>query len=300
MGKDTKRAYKVVPVDEDEPDFGDPPRNWGRVASMAGVWVVVLLGSAWMAPGFASGGDEGETDARDQPATDEINAASRYLRFGSDGDTDRAEEVLCDDAEPEVTIDELVDLRDSYEEELGSYPETEIRTDLPTITGKGVDIGATVSYIAGNSFREEQFMVSVRTDGNSYCVSQVVRSEPGEDETGAAAVDPQELAAKYLSAVFVVRDLASASGYQCAEYDGPKPEELDGALSEWEALSGEATAIQSFDGDPATSGTQTVVPMSVELSSNRAIESFSFEVMVEGDCVVALSGGEALLNPAED
>ncbi|WP_162181666.1 hypothetical protein [Glycomyces tenuis] len=271
------------------------------MASMAGLWAVVLLGGAWIAPGFASGGGEEETDPRDQPATDEVNAASRYLRFGSDGDTERAEEVLCDDADPEVTAGELVELRASYEEELGSYPETEVSTDLPTITAEGVDIGATVSYIAGNSFREEQFTISVRAEGDNYCVSQVVRheSEEEEDETGAA-VDPQELAAKYLSAIFVIRDLEAASDYQCAEYEGPGPEELDGALAEWETLFGEATAIQSFDGDPAPSGTQTGVPMSVELSATQATESFSFEVTVEGDCVSALAGGEALLDPSAD
>lgn len=298
MGKGTNRAYKVVPV-EDEPGFGDPPRNWARVASMAGVWAVVLLGTAWVAPGFASGGGEEETDVRDQPATDEINAASRYLRFGSDGDTDRAEEVLCDDAEPEMTPADLVDLRSSYEEELGSYPETEVQTGLPTITGEGVDLGASISYIAGNSFREEQFTVSVRTDGNDYCVSQVIRHEPEEEETGAE-VDPQEQAARYLSAVFVVRDFEAASDYQCAEYEGPEPDELVGALDEWEALFGDATAIQSFEGDPVPSGARTAVPMSVELSSTQAVEAFTFEVTVEGGCVAALSGGAALLDSTEN
>ena len=98
----------------------------------------------------------------------------------------------------------------------------------------------------------------------------------------------------------MVRDLEAASEYQCAEYEGPRPEELDDALVEWEALHGEATAIQGFEGDPAPSGTGTVVPMSVELSSGQAVESFSFQVTVEVDCVAALSGGEALLGSAED
>ena len=298
MGKGTNRAYRVVPVD-DEPDFGDPPRNWGRVASMAGVWTVLLFGGFLVAPGFASGGGEEETRTRDQPATDEINAASRYLRFGSDGDTERAAEVLCDDAVPEVTAAELVDLRVSYEEELGSYPEIEVETGLPTITAKGVDIDATISYIAGNSFREERFGVSVRTGGGSYCVSHVFRHEPAREGTGVDP-DPQELAAKYLSAVFVTRDLVNASGYQCSGYKGPGPEEISDAFVGWEMLFGTATAVQSFEGDPMSSDGKTVVPMSVKLSSGQAVESFSFEVTVDGDCVAALSEDGTLLGLSGD
>ncbi|MCH7229360.1 hypothetical protein L0U85_00560 [Glycomyces sp. L485] len=298
MGEGTKRRFRFQPVDDDGPDFGDPPRNWGRVVSMAGVWTVVLLGGAWIAPGFASGGSSAATDVRDQPATDEINAASRYLRFGSDDDVDRAEQVLCDGASPGVKPADLVELRAFYEEELGSYPETEVKTELPEMTAQGAEVDATISYIAGNSFREESFSVTVKESDGDFCVTQAVRHEQEQDEPGSAG-DPQELAARYLSAVFVARNIEAAAGHQCREYEGVEPRELSDALSDWEVLFGEASAIQSFDGDPVTSTGSTVVPMSVELSSGRAVETFSFEVTVEGDCAAALSGGEALLETSD-
>src|SRR5690606_1809382 len=98
----------------------------GRVASMAGIWAVVLLGGAWIAPGFASGGGEEATDPRDQEPTTPRQAAARYLEAGLDGDSDRVGDVVCEEAMPEVHESDLVALRNEYDERIGSYPEIEV------------------------------------------------------------------------------------------------------------------------------------------------------------------------------
>jgi hypothetical protein len=297
VGKGTNRAYKVVSV-EDEPGFGDPPRNWARVASMAGVWAVVLLGTAWVAPGFASGGGEQDLPAVEQPPTDPLDAADRYFDHGFDNELSAAHNALCEEADPEVTPDMLRQLRLDYEEELNVYPQAEVNFQELGGSGGRTDFKVEVNFIGGSRSAAEEFRVTVEPSEDRYCVAQVVRH--GAEEGAGSETDPQEQAARYLSAVFVVRDLEAASDYQCAEYEGPGPDELGGALDEWEALFGGATAIQSFEGDPVRSGTRTAVPMSVKLSSGQAIESFTFEVTVEDGCVAALSGGAALLESTED
>ncbi|HEU5127796.1 MAG TPA: hypothetical protein VFU12_07400 [Glycomyces sp.] len=293
MVKGTNRAYKVVPV-EDEPDFGDPPRNWARVASMAGAWALLLLGTAWVAPGFASGGGEEETDVRDQAPTTPRQAVARYLEAGLGGDSGRVEDALCDDASPEVSESELVALRSEYEEQ----PEIEISTSEPVGSATGMEVAAQVSFIGASIFYED-FTVTVLATGDSYCVDQVTAVD-SEDDGPVTEVDPQDQAARFLSAVFTVRDVEAASGYLCEEFEGSGPEALASGLNSWEARLGESTAVQGFEGDPVSSPTGTTVPMSVELSSGQAVESFSFEITVEADCVSAVSGGEALLDPPED
>ncbi|GAB3220067.1 hypothetical protein GCM10027447_03990 [Glycomyces halotolerans] len=297
MGKGSERKYRVVPVDE-EPDFGDPPRHWGRVASMAGLWAVVLFGGAWMAPGFASGGASDETDARDQAPITPRQAAARYLEAGLNGESDRAGAVLCDDAAPQMLQSDLVALRDEYDEALGAYPEIEVSTTEPVGSASGMVVDSTVSFIGDSIFRE-QFTVTVLATGSRYCVSEVVRVR-SDDEDAADRVDPQDQAAKFLSAVFVVRDPNLASSHLCVGYDGPQPEELENALREWEGVFGDATPVQSFEGEPTESDSGTVVPMSVELSSLRATESFAFEVTIVNNCITKVSGDEALLHPSDD
>lgn len=293
MVKGTNRAYKVVPV-EDEPDFGDPPRNWARVASMAGVWALLLLGTAWMAPGFASGGGEEETDVRDQAPTTPRQAVARYLEAGLGGDSDRVDDALCNGASPDVSESELAALRSEYEEQ----PEIEVSTSEPVVSEVGMEVAAQVSFI-GDSIFYEDFTVTVLATGGSYCVDQATAVD-SEDDGPVIEVDPQDQAARFLSAVFTVRDVEAASGYLCEEFEGSGPQELASGLSSWEARLGESTAVQGFEGDPMPSSAGTTVPMSVELSSGQAVESFSFEITVQADCVSAVSGGEALLDPAED
>jgi hypothetical protein len=293
VGKGTNRAYKVVPV-EDEPDFGDPPRNWARVASMAGVWAVVLLGTAWVAPGFASGGGEEETDVRDQAPTTPRQAVARYLEAGLEGDSGRVDAVLCDDAAPEVSQSELVMLRGEYEEQ----PEIEISTSEPVVSAEGMEVAAQVSFI-GESVFYEDFTVTVLATDDSYCVNQAA-AVASEDDESVIEADPQDQAARFLSAVFTVRDVNAAADYLCDDYEGPGPEELSSALGRWEARFGDSTAVQGFEGAPVPSAAGTMVPMSVELSSGQAVESFSFEVTVQNDCISAVSGGESLLDSTED
>ena len=269
---------------------------------MAGVWLIVLLGGAWIAPGFASGGDEEEDDVRDQDATTPRQVTARYVEAGLDGDSDRSDAALCDDASPAVTEGDLVAVREDYQDVLGSYPEVEVQTSEPVGSSEGMEITATVSFI-GDTIYKEQFGITVLQDGDSYCVSDAVQSGPDESETGSPGepgheIDPQELSAKYLSAIFVTRDLQGAEGYMCADYKGPDPGEVTAALETWESRFGDATAVQEFEGAPDGSGDETTVPMSVDLSSNQSDEAFTFEVSVIGDCVSALSGGEALLESA--
>ena len=297
MGKGTNHAYRVVPVD-DEPDFGDPPRNWGRVASMAGVWAVLLFGGFLVAPGFASGGGEEETRARDQPATDEINAASRYLRFGSDGDTERAAEVLCDDAVPEVTAAELVDLRVSYEEELGSYPEIEVSTEIPVASADGYEINVTTSYISGEDIRRETFTITVRTSGEGYCVQEVIRhvkNGPGGQE-GDMDLD-------FLRFIVWDRDLGAATNIQCSEYSGPSAKTLLAAVEAWESKYGaDGTSYAAPIGTEAHAipGAVAEFPYEIVMSGGAFKETFDFSVTISGDCVLEVTGGESLLAHAED
>ncbi|GAB3656017.1 hypothetical protein [Glycomyces tarimensis] len=297
VGKGSKRAYKVVPVDGDEPAFGDPPRNWGRVASMAGVWAIVLLAGAWMAPSFASGGNEGDTDARDQPATDEINAASRYLRFGSDGDTERVEAVLCDGAAPETGASDLVDLRESYEGELGTYPEVEVDTQTPIASPDGYEVDATVSYISGDGIREESFTVTILLNGGDYCVAEAVRHIEDDPSGG-----PGELDLDILRFIVWDRDPDAATATQCSDYTGPSAQKLLDAVEAWESANGEGTSYAVPIGSEAraTPNAVTTFPYEVVMDGEGTDQTFNFEVTISGECVLEVSGGEDLLAYAGD
>ncbi|WP_026923438.1 hypothetical protein [Glycomyces arizonensis] len=295
MGKDTKRAYKVVPVDEDEPDFGDPPRNWGRVASMAGVWVVVLLGSAWMAPGFASGGSDEDLPASEQPPTDPIDASDRYFDYGFGSDFDAAREVLCEGAEPEVTPEALGQLRSEYEVYLKEYPAVEILPVETGSTGGQTHLKVTVTFIGGERNPSEAFQVVTEAVGDTYCVASVSGESSGDDPDEAKGPGGRELAAEYLDSIVREKnpDPEHADSLICKDdYEGPKPQELLEAIQSWEESNVKATSYILRHGEepvPAADGSLTYQYHVVLDPSGQGDFRFLFEVTVTPEnCVSSL------------
>lgn len=291
------KRYRVVPVDDAETaQFADPPRKWARVGAMAGTWAVVLALGAWVAPGFAASGSEENADPRDQEATDAAGAAWSYLRYGSNQDLDRAEDALCDDASPELTPSDLDDIRQSYDEALGGIERVDLETGDPLASTDGIDIAGTVSYIYQGKQRHEEFIVTVQEDNGAYCVSNAVRTqeeEPSSDATTGEAVDPQILVADFLRSIVVDREPQTAAAMQCDPYSGVTAQDLDAAIAEWAVANGPTTGyLNSLE--PAD--TATMFEAEIKLDGDLKIETFAFQVVVQGDCIESLEGGDGLVD----
>ncbi|GAB3994476.1 hypothetical protein GCM10029992_08970 [Glycomyces albus] len=260
----------------------------------------MLASGAWFAPGFASGGGDENTDPRDEAPTDPINAAGRYLRLGTSGDTDRAEAVVCADSEPEVTPANLLEIRDEYSEALDGLSRTDVSTEEPLATGDSFTINGTVSYVSEGQRRSEVFTVTVQGSDGEYCVSNAIRvNEPDDPEQGEAAVEPETIASEYLTQIFRHRDIGAAEEYQCADYNGLEVSDIERAVTDWEVTNGDANGYleglpEPVEGTPSGAG---VLEVEVRLDG-LVSEAFVFEVAVQEDCVSSLSGGEGLM-PAE-
>jgi hypothetical protein len=241
-----------VPVNEaDETAFADPPRRWGRVGLLAGGWAIVLALGAWIAPGFAASGSSEDEDPRDETPTTAESAAWSYLRYGSNDELNRAEAVLCEGASPEVTVDDLDAIRESYADQLGGISRIDLQTDDPVPALEGSTVSGTVEYIYEDHRRLEDFVVSVQEQDAGYCVSNAVRLSPDEPSASGNSpevVDPRALATDFLGSVVGGSDLEAAASLQCVSYSGISPEDLSQAISDWEAQNGEAagylTAVQ--------------------------------------------------------
>ncbi|WP_157930818.1 hypothetical protein [Glycomyces xiaoerkulensis] len=251
-----------------------------------------------MAPGIASGGDTEEADARDEAPITPRQVAARYLEAGLDGESDRAQAALCDDATPQVLEADLIELRAEYEEELGSYPEVEVGTDEPVNSDSGMEVGSTISFIGETVVRDE-FTVTVLATGSSYCVVEVDRnSELADEETSSTpeSIEPRSLAAEFLSSILAERDLDAATALQCEGYTGIVPRELIDAVVAWESSHGVASVDQSTGNAMAGTGSNWTVPIEANLVSGFN-ETFGFEVGIDADlgCVSSLEGGEGLV-----
>ncbi|MFC3493282.1 hypothetical protein [Glycomyces rhizosphaerae] len=294
------KQYRVVEVNEaKDNEFADPPRKWGRVGAMVGVWGLLLALGGWVAPAIAASGNPENEDSRDQPASSANNAAWRYLRYGSNQDLDRAEATLCEDASPELTPSDLDAIRQSYDDELGGITRVDLETGDPVAGTDGTTVAGTVSYIHEATQRFEDFVVTVQEEDGAFCVSNAVQVEDDEpsagDGTGDEA-DPQAVATEFLRAIVVDREPAAATASQCASYTGATPEEFDAAITEWAADKGDVTAF--IDGiDPAESTETSITNFAVEISLKAGLnqENFTFTIGVQEDCIVSLAGGDGLI-----
>jgi hypothetical protein len=292
------RQYRVVAVDENENnEFADPPRKWGRVGIMAGVWAAALALGGWAAPGIAASGNPENVDPRDEAATDAEGAALRYLRYGSNEDLERAESALCEDATPELSANDFDAIRQSYADELGGITDIDVKTGDPVPSSDGISIAGTVSYISQGNRRQEEFLLTVQEDDGTYCVSNAVSledEEPTDSESTGETVDPEEVATVFMRSIVGERNPQAAAESQCSSssYTGTTPEELDAAITDWGATEAFLSGIE-----PAESTETSITAYTVEVTLKRELEqqAFAFVVGVQGDCVASLSGGDGLL-----
>ncbi|THV41412.1 hypothetical protein [Glycomyces buryatensis] len=284
----------------EEAEFPEPARTWTRVGALVGGWVLLLALGGWVAPGFASGGSTEDTDPRDEAPTDAVNAAARYLRFGSNNDASRAEDTLCDGASPELTAGDLDVIRETYGEELGGISDIDVSTDAPVASADGISIAATVTYISQGGQRPEEFTVTVQEDGDSFCVYNAVQLEPEPTDEPGSEVDPEALASDFIATVVRLRDSEAAAEYQCDTYTGPTPDDLISAIAEWEALNSDATG-EVLDTTLVEDAEAPITMVNVETELKAFnVEAFAFTVGVQGDCVDSLEDVDGLLDVAED
>lgn len=308
-GPGSAQSVSSVPGAPEDEDFQDPPRHWGRVGALVGVWALVLGGGAWFAPAFASGGSDENIDPRDEAATDANGAVIRYLRYGSRGDSERADDAICEGATPQLSPEDLLEIRDHFAETAfdDDIPDIEVEPHDPVSSENGTSIPATVAYIpGGGGQRYAEFLVTIQESDGEYCVSDAVRTdEPDDSGSTGPGVDPQTVATEYLRTIFVNPQEDKAEGYQCAGYDGLKFSEIEQGIADWEAANTAAGGeLESYlTGLPSplanASGESEVFEAEVRLDGLTS-ETFVFEVAVQGDCVASLTGGEGLIPSDED
>ncbi|WP_030144227.1 hypothetical protein [Glycomyces sp. NRRL B-16210] len=299
------RRYRVVEVDETEAaEFADPPRTWGRVGAMVAGWAIVLAVGAWVAPGFAAGSSDQDQDSRDEPATDAVGAALRYLRNGSDEDLKRAEDALCDDADPELSAEGLDEIRQSYVDSLGGITRIDLKPDDPVGVADGVVIPVTVFYISKDTQRDEDFIVTVRQEGEAFCVANAVRvqdEEPSSGETSAEAVDPKVVANDFLRLIVVENNAAAAALLECSPAPELGAQDLEAAIEEWAnrntTADGSAKGfINSLDAAESAESSITVFSAEVSLRGDLENETVTFEVGVQGDCIASLANEDGFFD----
>lgn len=292
----TRTGHSAPEVSEDE-NFQDPPRHWGRVGALVGVWALVLGGGAWFAPAFASGGSGENIDPRDEAATDAPGAALRYLRFSSNGETSRAEDAVCDGSDPDLTPSDIDAIRDEYSETLGGLSGVDVSSEDPVTTEAGIVIEGTVFYVSEGQRRSEVFTVTVQEDDGEYCVSEAVRvNEPDDPGQGEPTVEPETIASEYLTQIFRHRDSEAAEEYQCADYSGLEVGDVEQALTDWEIINGEANAYLEGLPEPVEGSTGESEVLEAEVRLDGLVsESYVFAVAVQEDCVASLDGGDGLI-----
>ncbi|MEU6246681.1 hypothetical protein [Glycomyces sp. NPDC047010] len=297
------KRYRVIPADDPETAaYADPPRKWPRVTTLAATWALILALGTWIAPVFAASGNEENQDPRDQAATDAEGAAWSYLRYGSNEDLDRAEDALCDGASPEIPPSGLDAIRQSYADDLGGITRVDVEIGDPVPTGDGIALAGTVSYISEGTQRHEEFVVTVQEHDGTYCVSdanQPAAESPNPGGPSDPGIDPETLAAEFLTYIVGTRNLDDAGELQCSTYTGITPQELDGAIEAWSAEKGTATGFVSVDPAESPDSSTSTFAAEVTLDGDLNLETFDFEIAVEGDCVASLEGGDALMNAAD-
>lgn len=271
---------------------------------MVGVWALLLGGGAWFAPAFASGGGDENTDPRDEAPTSPASAVWSYLRYGSNGDVERANAIVCERADPELSPADLLEISEQFSADFfeGRTPDLDVTTDDPVQSTNGTEVGGTVYYISRGRQQYADFTVTVQELEEGYCVSNAVRlDEPGESSEGETEVDPEAVAADYLAQIFRHQDTAAAEGYQCADYSGIGIEDIEQARLDWETANGTAEGyLNDMQSSESSSSDDSEVFNAEVTLDGFSAETFVFEVAVQGDCVASLEGGEGLMPAEED
>jgi hypothetical protein len=103
---------------------------------------------------------------------------------------------------------------------------------------------------------------------------------------------------------FVVwdRDLESARAIQCDDYQGPDAEEILRAVENWgeEGSKVIAIAVPKAESPEPNSGDPVLYQYEVELESGQSTGTTDFEVVVAGDCIAEVRGGDELLGVSGD
>ncbi|WP_026928796.1 hypothetical protein [Glycomyces tenuis] len=261
-----------------------------------------LLIVAWTVAMIVTWDDGGEVPVYADPA-EATDLAGQYLRFGSDGDPEQAEEALCEGASPEVTPAELVELRESHAAAFdGETLDVRLSTGSAEYTdGTDVDVDAVLTYTAGDHRPvEEAFVASLRVEGEEYCVFDVVSTgppEPTTDDVVAATTD-------FLYALFDEEDAARAAEWQCPEYSGMDLEAVVAAIQEFEEPDSGSSVlylVTTPSGTDAGSGL-TMFEVEVTFSDPTAYPPappVATELVVDGDCVAEYSGASGPLEGAD-
>lgn len=296
------RQYRVVAVTENENnEFADPPRKWGRVGIMAAAWAATLALGAWAAPGIAASGNPENVDPRDEAATDASGAALRYIRYGSNEDLERADAALCEGASPELSSGEIDEIRQAHDAELGGITRTDFESEEPIQATDGIQITITVAYIYEAQQDFEDFVVTVLEKDGTYCVSDallVAGEEPGTGDGTGEPVDPKAVARDLMQAVVLDHDVAAAAEFQCpsASYSGITPEALDAAIAEWASANGKANGvIDTIKPAESSESSITAFDFTIKLTGDLTVESYVFTVEVQGNCVSSIAGGDGLM-----
>lgn len=300
VGGDGRRFAVVEVEDGAGVEFGDPSRGWGRVLFLVVGWVVLVFVGAGVAPGFAaSGSTENESVLDDDPLSPK-HAANRYLTFGTEEDPDKAKALICDDTFPEVTPEDLDEIRQSY----GDITDVDVSTGDPVPEGDSFIFTTTVYFYVDTKPDEKQFEVTVQESGETYCVSNAVELQvdnPGPDDPtpGSPDLDPEVLANDFMAQVVGNRELTPAKNLLCESYSDITVEDLLAAVDAWEAKNGWRSG--SIRGATPIEAESTITMFSVEVKLEGDItQTFTFEVGVQGDCIASLAGGESLIALAGD
>ena len=180
------KQYRVVEVNEAEnAEFADPPRKWGRVGTMVGVWALLLALGGWAAPAIAaSGNPENEESRETKPLP------TRITLPGATCGTARTKIWTGPKRRSAKMLRRNWHLRTSTPfgsptpMSSGALHDIDLETGDPVEGTDGITIAGTVSYIYEGNQRFEEFVVTVQEDDGTYCVSNAVQVEDEEPSAG--------------------------------------------------------------------------------------------------------------------
>jgi hypothetical protein len=205
-------------------EYGDPPRRWRRVAAFASSWIAIIALSAVLAPVIAASG--APADPRDLPPESANDAIHRFLYYSesnSEATRERAWNVVCEGATPELDPDDLhAMVADAYDRIGGAEGvEIQLLDDEATTPGETRTVPVIYSATAPMQGRQEQFelTVSARPEGGTWCVVDATLTPTPPDRVPIAVMG------RYFEAIDS-GDLTSAVALQCSTYSGMTPEEI--------------------------------------------------------------------------
>lgn len=152
--------------------YPDPKRSWGRSGSLLGTWGVLLVAvylAGWMFDGLVDKSPESSTDELPGHAS---SAAWQFLSFVyNEGAIDKAENLACDNPKGLTAADLNKDLSE-WEAEAGVLAEPTVTVDDTPKAGTDIYSGL-VEIDAGSGYQKWNFDITVKADGDSFCVAKV-------------------------------------------------------------------------------------------------------------------------------